>query len=161
MLTGVYATRDEADLDRFLAFFGSRIVFLIDWNKAPKALQTFVSKGKAIELLADAAKGDEGHRAFLELGGADLVFDVVRRATAGRIAYGVRLDLALGEGECLAFLRNVLHVACEGLKDGRSARLIRDEIQAESRGAPRYGGKRIARRGPAPSRTDAHARWYD
>jgi hypothetical protein len=131
LLTGVYAARDEADLDRFLSFFGSRIVFLIDWNKARKALQTFVGKGKAIELLADAAKGDEGHRAFLELGGADLVFDVVRRAAAGRIAYGERLDRALGEGECLAFLRNVLHVACEGLKDGRSARLIRDEIQAD------------------------------
>jgi hypothetical protein len=131
LLTGVYAARDDADLDRFLSFFGSRVVFLIDWNKARKALQTFVSKGKAIDLLADAAKGDEGHRAFLELGGADLVFDVVRRAAAGRIAYGVRLDRALGEGECLAFLRNVLHVACEGLKDGRSARLIRDEIQAD------------------------------
>lgn len=131
LLTGVYEARDEADLDRFLSFFGSRIVFLIDWNKARKALQTFVGKGHAIELLVDAAKGDEGHRAFLELGGADLVFEAVRRAAAGRIAYGVRLDRALGEGECLVFLRNVLHVACEGLKDGRSARLIRDEIQAD------------------------------
>ncbi len=131
LLTGVYAARDEADLDRFLSFFGSRIVFLIDWNKARKALQTFVSKGKAIELLTLAANRDEGHRAFLELGGVDLVFEAIRRAAAGRIAYGVRLDHALGEAECLAFLRNVLHVASEGLKDGRSARLIRDEIQAD------------------------------
>ena len=34
----------RADLDRFLAFLGSRIVFLIDWNKARKALQTFCRK---------------------------------------------------------------------------------------------------------------------
>ena len=30
-----------------------------------------------------------------------------------------------------AFLRHVLHLASEGLKDGRSDRLIRDEIQAD------------------------------
>ena len=131
LVTGVYQARDEADLDRFLSFFASRIVFLIDWNKARKALQTFVSKARAIELLAEAAQRDEGHRAFLELGGPDLVFEAVRRAAAGRIAYGVRLDQALGDDECFAFLRNVLHAACCGLKDGRSARLIRDEIYAD------------------------------
>lgn len=131
LVTAAYAARDEADLDRFLSFFASRIVFLIDWNKARKALQTFVSKRGAIELLTAGAKADVGHRAFLELGGVDLVFEAVRRAASGRIAYGVRLDQALGESECLAFLRNVLHVACEGLTDGRSARLIRDEIQAD------------------------------
>ena len=128
---GVYQARDEADLDRFLTFLGSRIVFLIDWNKARKALQSFVSKDGAIELLIGAAQREDGHRAFLELGGADLVFDAVRRAAAGRIAYGVPLGEALGESECAAFLRNVLHLASEGLKDGRSTRFIRDEIQAD------------------------------
>jgi uncharacterized protein Yka (UPF0111/DUF47 family) len=131
LLSGVYQARDEADLDRFLAFLGSRIVFLIDWNKARKALQSFVSKAGAIDLLVGAAKREDGHRAFLELGGADLVFDAVRRAAAGRIAYGVPLDEALGESECAAFLRNILHLASEGLKDGRSTRFIRDEIQAD------------------------------
>src|SRR5271166_4133488 len=131
LLNSVYHGRDEADLDRFLAFFGSRIVFLIDWNKARKALQSFVSKAGAIELLIGAADREDGHRAFLELGGVDLVFDAVRRAAGGRIAYGVPLGQALGEGECAAFLRNVLHLASEGLKDGRSTRFIRDEIQAD------------------------------
>jgi uncharacterized protein Yka (UPF0111/DUF47 family) len=131
LLTGVYQARDEADLDRFLAFLGSRIVFLIDWNKARKALQPFVSKTGAIDLLVGAAKREDGHRAFLELGGAGLVLDAVRRAAAGRIAYGVPLEEALGQSECAAFLRNVLHFASEGLKDGRSTRFIRDEIQAD------------------------------
>lgn len=131
LLTGVYRARDEADLDRFLAFLGSRIVFLIDWNKARKALQSFVSKAGAIDLLAGAAKCEDGHRAFIELGGADLVFDAVRRVAAGRIAYGMPLEEALGESECAGFLRNVLHIASEGLTDGRSTRFIRDEIQAD------------------------------
>ncbi len=82
-------------------------------------------------MLTGAAMRDEGHRAFLELGGVDLVFEAVRRAAAGRIAYGVRLDQALGETECLGFIRNVLRAASQGLRDGRSARLIRDEIQAD------------------------------
>jgi uncharacterized protein Yka (UPF0111/DUF47 family) len=131
LLDGVYQGHDTADLDRFLTFLGSRIVFLIDWNKARKALQSFVPKNAAIETLKDAAQREDGHRAFLALGGADLVFEAVRRAAAGRIGYGVRLDQALGEKECAAFLHNVLHIASEGLKNGRSTRFIRDEIQAD------------------------------
>ena len=131
LLTGAYEAQDEADLGRFLEFLGSRIVFLIDWNKARKALQVFVKKNVAIALLTGAARRDEGHRAFLELGGAELIYEAIRNAAPGRIAYGVPLDQAVGEGECEAFLRNVLHAACEGLKDGRSTRLIRDEIQAD------------------------------
>ena len=129
LLTGVYAAQSEADLERYLAFLGSRIVFLIDWNKARKALQAFVSKGLAIQVLTGAAKAEDGHRAFLELGGAELVFDAVRRVGAGHIAYGVPLHQALGEAECANFLSHVLHAASEGLEEGRSDRLIRDEIQ--------------------------------
>jgi uncharacterized protein Yka (UPF0111/DUF47 family) len=131
LLTGAYEARDEVDLDRFLEFSGSRIVFLIDWNKARKTLQAFTAKNVAIGLLTEAARRDVGHRAFLELGGAELIYEAIRNAAPGRIAYGVPLDQALGDAECQAFLRNVLHVACEGLKDGRSTRLIRDEIQAD------------------------------
>ena len=131
LLSGAFTARDEADLDRYLEFLGSRIVFLIDWNKARKTLQIFTGKAAAIEILTSAARHDEGHRAFLELGGAELVYEAIRNAAPGRIAYGVPLNRALGESECDAFLRHVLHVACEGLKDGRSTRLIRDEIQAD------------------------------
>ncbi|RBP11937.1 uncharacterized protein Yka (UPF0111/DUF47 family) [Roseiarcus fermentans] len=131
LLQGVYRARDEEDLDRHLGFLGSRLVFLIDWNKARKALQAFVAKDDAIDLLVNAAEREDGHRGFLELGGADLVFEAVRRAAAGRIPYGVPLGTALGDGECIAFLRTVLHLASEGLRDGRSTRFIRDEIQAD------------------------------
>lgn len=131
LVTGRHAWTEEAALLGFLEHLGSRIVFLIDWNKARKALQTFVDKQQAIAILGWSAAHEHGHRAFLELGGADLVFEVVRRAGAGRIPYGTRLDTALGTAECTSFLHRVLRHTAEGLRSGRSLRLIRDEIQAE------------------------------
>ena len=131
LVTGRFAGADAAAVDGFLEFLGSRIVFLIDWNKGRKALQTFVDRDVAVGLLGWAAAQSLGHRAFLVLGGADLVLEAVRRAAAGRVPYGVRLDAALGEDEAKRFLRRVLKEASEGLAAGRSARLIRDEIQAD------------------------------
>lgn len=131
LLTGELAAGDETELRDALTFLGSRIVFLIDWNKARKALQTFVDRDAAIGLLGWAAAHDIGHRAFLVLGGAELVLDAVRRAADGRIAYGVRLDAAVGADEAGRFLRRVLEESVDGLRADRSARLIRDEIQTE------------------------------
>jgi hypothetical protein len=131
LLTGRYCAREAAGRERFLDFLGSRIVFLIDWNKARKALQSFLGKNAAIKLLTWAAGHDYGHRAFLELGGMDLVFEAVQRVAAGRIPYGVRLDTALGEEDCLEFLESVLRDTSQGLAAGRTVRLIRDEIQAD------------------------------
>ncbi len=131
LLTGRYVSDGDGAVERFLEFLGSRIVFLIDWNKARKALQTFVGKNAAVDLLKWAAARDLGHRAFLDLGGADLIFDAVQRAAAGRIPYGVRLDEALGATACREFLERVLRDTSQGLSAGRTARLIRDEIQAD------------------------------
>jgi uncharacterized protein Yka (UPF0111/DUF47 family) len=130
LLTGRFESQDEDVLCGFLELLGSRIVFLIDWNKARKALLGFVSKTAAVELLLWAANHDYGHRAFLELGGSELIFDAIRRVAAGRVAYGDRLDRALGEEACREFLELVLRDTAQGLTAGRSARLIRDEIQA-------------------------------
>ena len=131
LLTGRYVSDDEDAVEHFLEFLGSRIVFLIDWNKARKALQTFVGKNAAIDLLTWAAGHDLGHRAFVDLGGADLVFEAAHRAAAGRIPYGVRLDEALGATECVEFLQRVLRDTSQGLSAGRTARLIRDEVRAD------------------------------
>ena len=131
LVTGRCAAKDVAALDAFLERLGSRLVFLIDWNKARKALQTFVAKPAAIALLAEAARRDLGHRAFLELGGVELVLDAVRKAAAARAPYGARLDEILGEAEARGFLADVLRIASEGLTAGGSTRLLRDEIQAD------------------------------
>jgi hypothetical protein len=131
LVTGRLEAPDEEALDRALEVLGARIVFLIDWNKARKALQTFVDRDAAVQVLTWAAGQELGHRAFLELGGTELVFEAVRRAAAGRVPYGERLDGALGAEETARFLRRVLRASSEGLKAGRSARLIRDEVQAD------------------------------
>ena len=131
LVTGRGKAVDLAALDDLLAFVGSRIVFLIDWNKARKALQTFVSRDAAIGVLAWAASHDLGHRAFIELGGAELVFEAIRRAAGGQVPYGAKLSVVLGEGETADFLRQALRVTSEGLAGGRSDRLVRDEIQAD------------------------------
>ena len=128
--SGVYAARDEADLDRFLAFLGSRIVFLIDWNKARKALADLRPKGGP----SSSWPARQARRRPSRLSRARRrrsVFDAVRRAAAGRIAYGVPLDKALGETECSALLWQCAARASEGLDSGRSTRFIRDEIQAD------------------------------
>jgi hypothetical protein len=131
LVAGRAECADEAALLGFLEFLGSRLVFLIDWNKARKALQTFVAKNEAVDILKWAAAHDHGHRAFLELGGSELVFEAIRRAATGRIPYGTRLDAALGGESCGKFLRRVLRQTSEGLTSGRSVRLIRDEVYAE------------------------------
>ncbi len=131
LVTGRFTAPDDGAMDRYLNFLGSRIVFLIDWNKARKALRAFVGKDVAIDILRWAAGHDYGHRAFLELGGVDLVFDAIRRAAAGRVPYGARLDQTLGTNESAQFLKRILQLSCEGLRAARSVRLIRDEIQAE------------------------------
>jgi hypothetical protein len=131
LVKGSYRGDGEEAIDRFLSFLGSRIVFLIDWNKARKALQTFVGRNASIDLLKWTATNDYGHRGFLVLGGVDLIFEAVNRVAAGRISYGVRLDEALGSAECTEFLQRVLRDASQGLAAGRTARLIRDEIQAD------------------------------
>ena len=112
LMTGRFVADTRDGIDAFLTFLGSRIVFLIDWNKGRKALQTFVGKNTSINLLTWAANNDVGHRALLELGGADL-------------------DAVLGAEEIIDFLRHVLKEASVGLRSGRSARLIRDQIQAD------------------------------
>jgi uncharacterized protein Yka (UPF0111/DUF47 family) len=70
---------------------------------------------------------------FLALGGDQLVFDALR--AGGRLALppaGLLSDL-LGPERTGEFLRFTLKAASEGLRDGRSEFLIRDEVSAELR----------------------------
>lgn len=130
LVTGRYVSKDAAQVEDFLQFIGSRLVFMIDWNKARKALRNFVDDDSAIGVLCWAAAQDYGHRAFLELGGAELIYEAVRSGDTGRVPYGRRLDQALGVNETADFLKHTLRVASEGLAAGRSVRLLKDEIQA-------------------------------
>ena len=54
-LRGAYIARDAKDARDFLTHAGSRIVFLIDWNRARKRLRNFVPNADAIEILSSAS----------------------------------------------------------------------------------------------------------
>ena len=110
---------------------GSRVVFLIDWNRARKRLGRFLKKADAIAVLKWAADRDVGHRAFLQLGDVALVYTAMERAAPAQVRYGARLDEILGRESAQTFLQAVLTISTEGLRQRKSLRLVQDEIQAE------------------------------
>jgi uncharacterized protein Yka (UPF0111/DUF47 family) len=115
----------------FLEAIGRSLVFLIDWNKARKVLRTWVSKDEAIKILDWGADHRVGHRAFLELGGSELVASAVRHAAPSRVGFGEHLDRALGRNAAVDFLKSVLRISKEILTEGGSVRLARDRIEAD------------------------------
>ena len=131
LCSGRFAAADRPALERFLERLGSRLVFLIDWNRARKRLRNLVEGDAAVEILRWAADRDIGHRAFLELGGERLVYEAVEQASPSRVRYGQRLDEILGREGAVDFLELVLRLTADGLAGKRSERLIRDEIRAE------------------------------
>jgi uncharacterized protein Yka (UPF0111/DUF47 family) len=131
LVTGRYTADSEQERDALLGAIGASLVFLIDWNKARKSLRALIDGPSAIRLLDWAARHRVGHRAYLECGGAELVAAAIRRAATGRIGFGDDLAAALGHDNALDFLKTVLATAMEGLRDGRSSRLVRDAVEAE------------------------------
>jgi uncharacterized protein Yka (UPF0111/DUF47 family) len=122
---------DAAALGRFLEALGSRLVFLVDWNRARKRLRSFVDGPASLELLRWAAEQAVGHHAFLALGGERLVYEAIEGASPTPVRYGQRLDELLGREAAVDFLRFVFRAASDGLQRGRSERFIRDEIRAD------------------------------
>ena len=127
-----YAARGAAELEEYLAFLGSRLVFLIDWNRARKRLRLLLPKKEVMELLKWAADNDHGHMAFLRAGGEQMIFDCARLRVAGagllRRAAGRRAR-ARRRGELHA-LRGA-HLRRRALLGGRPEALVRDEVRAE------------------------------
>lgn len=128
---GAISLPDPAALARFLELLGSKLVFLIDWNRARKRLRSFVDGPASLELLRWAADQGVGHRAFLALGGERLVYEAIEGASPTPVRYGQRLDELLGREAAVDFLRFVFRAASDGLQRGRSERFIRDEIRAD------------------------------
>jgi uncharacterized protein Yka (UPF0111/DUF47 family) len=131
VVTGRLTAADEGALKTFLERLGSRIVFLIDWNRARKRLGLLVPNSLAVELLGWAAEQDLGHRAFLQLGGERLIYDALEQAVRTPLRYGEMLHQMIGIEAARDYLRFVLETAATGLRDGRSQMLIRDRIRAE------------------------------
>jgi len=126
-----FRASDAFELGRFLEHLGSRLVFLIDWNKARKMLQAFVPKAEALSALDWAADADLGQRALLELGGERLLYDAMAAVMRTPLRFGERLDDAIGVGPAADFVRSALRETAEGLLEKRSRSLIRERVCAE------------------------------
>jgi len=118
----------------FLQFLGSRLVFLIDWNRARKRLRHFLPKPESLALLKWGADENIGHMAFLKAGGERLVYDAMEFALAGRVHLGETLSDALGRERALEFMRTLFRIAARYLLDGRPVSLVEDEVKAELAG---------------------------
>ncbi len=128
---GTFAARDETDARDFLTHAGSRIVFLIDWNRARKKLRNFVPNADAIDILSRAADEETGHMAFLELGGERLIYEALELASSIPLRYGEPLHEILGREQTMEYLQFVLRTASKGLLAGTSRFLLTNEIRAE------------------------------
>ena len=122
---------DDQQLLAYLEFLGSRLVYLIDWNRARKQLRGFLKAEPRLDLLRWSCESDLGHRGFLELGGARLIWDAVEATAAPSIHLGDRLHEVLGEEDAFAFVQFTFKTASEGLLAHQSAGLIQDRICAE------------------------------
>ena len=131
LATGRYEARDRAELLDYVRHVASRLVFVLDWNRARKRLAMLVSNRDAVDLLRWAADANVGHMAFLALGGERLVFDAVELAAKVPARYGEPLVEVLGRDATLEVTRFALQAAAEGMLAGKSALLIRDEVRVE------------------------------
>lgn len=128
---GTFAARNEKDLENYLSFLGSRLVFLIDWNRARKCIRNFLKRKDCIKLLKWSADNNIGHRAFLKMGGEQLIFGALEKTMKSPLKFGDRFDQVIGPEIALEFLKFVLRTCTEGLLQNRSEFLIRDEVRAE------------------------------
>ena len=131
LAVGSLTADSQAALEAFLELLGSRMVFLIDWNRARKRLRGLVGNRVAVQLLDWAAEREHGHMAFLLAGGDQLVYDALNFATGRGTRAGESLVDVLGGQAAISYLRAVLHICSEGLLAGRSASLVGDEVRAE------------------------------
>ncbi len=131
LAVGRFEADSQAALEAFLETLGSRMVFLIDWNRARKRLRRLVGSRDAVELLEWAAEREHGHMAFLLAGGEQLVYDALNFASGRGTRAGESLIDVLGEPAAISYMRAVLHICSEGLLAGRSLPLVGDEVRAE------------------------------
>ncbi|MDD1718978.1 MAG: hypothetical protein LUQ25_02860 [Methanoregulaceae archaeon] len=131
LTVGRYSAGSPEDLSKFLTHLGSRIVFLIDWNRARKRLRNFLLNRDAILVLKWAADNEVGHIAFLNLGGERIVYEALELAAKVPLRYGEPLYQILGPEETRGYLEWVLKTAAQGLLAGQSRLLVQDEIKVE------------------------------
>ena len=126
--TAEFAAGPDHPLEDTLDAVASRIVFLIDWNRARKELQRLAGKQTALAVLEDAANGDTGHMAWLKAGGAALVLRAMRAAGQGVFELGDTLESVMGADGARLFLNRALTLSLNAIRTGKGGDLIGDEL---------------------------------
>ncbi|MGD0493208.1 MAG: DUF47 family protein [Steroidobacteraceae bacterium] len=129
LTNGRHECSDAAACGDLLEFLGSRLVFLIDWNRARKQLRTFLRRADRLALLGWAAETELGHRGFLELGGARMVNQAIEATAASSMRFGDRLCDVLGDTQTVEFLKSAFRAAADGMLAGDSHTLIHDRVR--------------------------------
>jgi uncharacterized protein Yka (UPF0111/DUF47 family) len=124
-----FKAADEAMLMAGLEAVASRIVFVIDWNRARKRLQNFVGKPQAKLLLRRVADEDWGHMAWLLAGGDRLVFNAMQAVDSEAFRVGDRLDEVLGEASATEFLLELMRISSLMLRQQQPMALVADEAR--------------------------------
>jgi uncharacterized protein Yka (UPF0111/DUF47 family) len=143
LVTGRFEAKDSAELLEYINFLASRLVFLIDWNRARKELRGFLRGKDRVALLDWVAEAEVGQRGFLELGGAQLINRAIEDTAGSAMHFGDRLCDVLGDEAAMNFIRFVFQSAMEGLRDHHSHRLIQDRVRAELQAHFSSEGKRL------------------
>ncbi|MFM2404805.1 MAG: hypothetical protein RL223_2685 [Pseudomonadota bacterium] len=120
---------DEAALQDMLCAIASRLVFLIDWNRARKRLLTFVDKAGAQAVLLEAARREVGHAAWLAAGGERLLWQAMSDQGASAFHLGDRLDEVLGDEAARQWLVEVLALAARAAQRQQPVALLTDEAR--------------------------------
>jgi uncharacterized protein Yka (UPF0111/DUF47 family) len=124
-----FTAANEAMLMTGLEAVASRIVFVIDWNRARKRLQNFVRKPQAHALLRRVADEDWGHMAWLLAGGERLVFNAMQAVDSEAFRVGDRLDEVLGQASATEFLLELMRLSSIMLRQQQPMALVADEAR--------------------------------
>lgn len=111
-----------------LHHLGSRLVFLIDWNKARKRLRNFLPNKSAVRVLQTSARENVGHMAFLKLGHAELVYQALDVAAAEHLRYGEPFHAAVGTKAAEQCFVEILRTCYSGISNNDSVQVVRDRI---------------------------------
>lgn len=120
---------DEAELKATLEALGSRIVFLIDWNRARKRLRLVVGKNDATAILAASARQDIGHMGWLEAGAERLLFEAMEAVGTDFFRIGDRLDTVLGNAQARAFMLEAMSLSSQAMQERQPLPRIADSVR--------------------------------
>jgi len=123
LLRGLLSFKDQQHAAHALREIGSRLVFLIDWNKARKRLRNFIRGSEVQEVLLWSARERIGHMPFLSYGDEELIYESLEALPRGTVRLGEPLSSILGREGSLEFIRDALRLAKESY-DRREPRIL-------------------------------------